>query len=291
MSANLRFNIKSHLDREFVNSGLYINIASGVSFRPGGERLDLLTRINGSLYESKFDNWIFETDAIGASGFEAIQTSGVIVNGTFHVRDSSPHEPEIDYANGRVFFNGTDPGTSAIVSTEFSYKHVLVDYVHDYVQSDVTNLIFSAFKDSVDFSVNSVPSGLERQLPRVVIDLQRRLAFPFSLGGGKQFSQLVVFHVLTNSDHEMDQITDLLTENSFRKVISGVDFNEVPLLFTDKGDKASTYENFATLQANSNLAFAKIYIDDARVIERWERLGLHYARIHWEANIIKRAVG
>jgi hypothetical protein len=263
MSANLRFNIKSHLDREFVNSGLYINIASGVSFRPGGERLDLLTRINGSLYESKFDNWIFETDAIGASGFEAIQTSGVIVNGTFHVRDSSPHEPEIDYANGRV----------------------------DYVQSDVTNLIFSAFKDSVDFSVNSVPSGLERQLPRVVIDLQRRLAFPFSLGGGKQFSQLVVFHVLTNSDHEMDQITDLLTENSFRKVISGVDFNEVPLLFTDKGDKASTYENFATLQANSNLAFAKIYIDDARVIERWERLGLHYARIHWEANIIKRAVG
>jgi hypothetical protein len=283
LSAQLKFNIKSHLEREFINKGLYFNIASGM-YDVSGERADILTRVNGQLYESFFDEWIYETDASGVGGFNTVTVSGVYVDSVFQARGSSPYEPFIDYRNGRVGFNGTEVPAGSEVLAEFSYKHGRVDFV----KSNAVNLLFSQVKDNVDFTQNAVPSGLERQLPLVVIDLQRRDPAPWSIGGGTQWDQLVVFHILSNSTHELDQIVDILTEDSFRKVIQAADFNSVPELFTYQGDIADTYENFTQLQ--SNYPWNKMYVDEATLIEESELFGLQFARVHWTVKIIKSGV-
>lgn len=286
LSSQLKFNIKSFIDREFVNSGLFVNIASGTAYRPG-QRIDLLTRVNGNLYESFFDNWVFEPDASGVTGFPTIETSGVFVDGVFHARGSSPFEPEIDFRNGRVFFNGTSVPSTSIVSAEFTYKNVLVDFV----DSQATNLIFSRFKDSVDSTINAVPSGSERQLPLVVIDIQKRFGSPYALGGAVKFDTLIAFHILANNTHEQDQIIDILSEASFRKAFRAVDFNKVPLLFTDKGDKAPTYKSFAQLQSDLSVFLAPLYIEETKLIEQFERFRVYYARVHWNTIIFERRAG
>lgn len=286
LSSQLKFNIKSYLDREFVNSGLFVNIASGVTYRPG-QRIDLLTRVDGNLYESYFNNWIFEPDASGVAGFPTIQASGVFIDGVFHAKGVAPYEPEIDYNDGRIFFNGTAIPVASTVSAEFSYKNVGVNFV----KSQAINLIFSQFKDSVDFTQNSVPSGLQRQLPAVVIDIQKRLGQPHALGGAVKFDTLVAFHVLGNNETEIDQIIDILTETSFRKAFRAIDYNKIPLLFTDRGDKASTYKSFSQLQKDTSVFLSQLYIDEARLMEQWERFGVHYARVHWNTIIFERGAG
>lgn len=286
LSPNIRFNLKQYLDREFVNSGLFVNVPSGTFYRPG-ERMDTLSRVTGNLYESNFNNWLFETDASGVAGFPTIENSGVFIDGTFHAAGSSPFEPEIDYNGGRVFFNGTAVDTSSEVSASFTYKNVLVDDV----RSEAVNLIFSKFKDSIDSTQNMLPSGTERQLPLVVIDLQKRLPNPHALGGAIAIDQLIVFHILSNSRHEEEQITDILTETSFRKVISAVNFNKVPLLFTDKGDRASSYKNYTELQGDNSLFLSKFFIDGAESKEKFERFGVYYSRVDWKVIVHERGAG
>ena len=277
LSKQLKFNIKLHLDREFVNDGLFINIASG-HFDVTGNRADRLRRVTGNLYESHFDNWIYETDASGVGGFTPINASGVIIDGVFHAKDSAPHLPAIDYRNGRVFFLGTQPDVTSVVEAEFGYKNVRVDFR----DSRIINQLFSQLKDNVDFSQNVFPSGLQRQLPAVVIDIQKRISKPFKLGGSKTHDTLVVLHILSNNDNELDQIIDHLTEKQYRSPIKGVDFNRTPELFTDFGDRASTYRNFTDLQNDISLQFPIIFVDDAQLIEAKEINGLRYARVHWK---------
>lgn len=286
-SAQLKFNIKSYLDREFVNSGLFLNIPSGTLDPVTLTDISKLTAVNPNLYESYFNNWLFETDASGVGGFPTIHASGVYVDGTFHATGSSPYEPEIDFAGGRVFFNGTAIPSASEVRADFSHKNVLVDFV----DSQVANLVFSKFKDSVEFSQNTLPSGTDRQLPVVVIDPQRRIPTPHALGGAIRVDQQIVFHILSNSSHEQDQVVDILTETSFRKGFRGVDFNKVPLLFTDKGDKASTYQNYTDMQNDISLSFSTLFVDEARVIEQFERFGVYYSRVHWNVIFFERRAG
>jgi len=279
LSSQLKFNIKSYLDRDLVNDGLYINVASG-DFDVSGERADIFKRVNGFHYESAFDNFVYETDASGVSSHPAFVASGVYVNGVFNPKGGGTYKPSIDYRNGRVFFESAVPANST-VSAEFSYKHTRVDFP----DSRRVNLIFSAIKDSVDFTENVFPSGFDRQLPVVVIDIQRRLSSPFALGGGKTHDTLIALHVISNSTHELDQIVDFLTERSFQKTIRGVDFNKIPELFTEKGDIASTYENYSNLQGDLAFEFPKIYINRASLISTGEIRGVRIARVHWNAVI------
>ena len=286
-TSQLKFNIKSYLDREFVNAGLFLNIASGSQDPVSLTQIGKLTPVNPNLYESYFNNWLHETDASGVGGFPTVEVSGVYVDGTFHERGSAPYEPEIDFYRGRVFFNGTAIPAGSTVAADFTQKNVLVDFV----DSDVTNLIFSKFKDSVAFSQNLIPSGTDRQLPVVVIDPQRRIPTPHALGGAVQIDQQVVFHILANTSEQSDQIVDFLTEVSFRKGIPGVDFNNVPELFTTNGDRASTYKNYTDLQNDVSLRFSNLFVDQARVIEQFERFGVYYSRVHWNVIFFERRAG
>ncbi len=275
-SAQVELNIKSHLEREFIDNGLYQNIASG-QLRIGGQRSDVLTRITSTKYESFFNDWVLETDASGVTGFETVNVSGVTVDGVFQPRGSGTYLPEIDFNGGGVVFGVNIPETSTVEAV-FSYKETHFDFPDTFLSP----ALFSEFKDNVVGTNVSVPSGFITQLPVVVIDLQNRTSSPHQLGGGTEIAQQVVFHVLANSRRQMNRIVDQLSTRSDRKVIQGVDFNKTPVLFTSNGDRASTYENFTNMQANNALKWEKLYIDSTRVVENNNVFyGFHRARVDW----------
>lgn len=280
-TSQIEFNVKAYLERELINNGFYFNVASGF-IATNGQRGDVLRRVDGRTYESFTDNWIAATDATGCAGFEVINPSGVWIDGTFHERGSSPHEPVIDFERGRVTFEGTEVSSTAQVSAEFSYAQAVIDFP----DSETVNLLFSQIKDNVDSTPNVYPSGNQRQLPMVVIDLQNTIMLPGELGGKKNRNQLITFHVLSTDRNELNSITDFLEETQSRKVIQGVDFNSAPQLFTAKGDRASTYKNYTELQASGAIAWRKIYIDEARVRERVFDFKLLRTRTDWTVNIL-----
>lgn len=281
-SAQIKFNIRAYLDREFINAGQYINIGSG-HYAVNGQRADILTRQSSNTYESFFNTWVADTDHIGCAGFETVLASGVTIDGIFHARGSLPYKPAIDYNNGRVIFEGTAPSANSTIETIFSSKRTTFAFP----ESNITNVLFSQIQDNIDVSLDNLPSGVARQLPVVVIDPQRRDSFPWQLGGGQRESQLVVFHIISNDQNDLDQIIDLLQDAQFRKVIQGVDFNLAPQQFTQEGDRASTYVNFTDLQASGSIAWSKIYINEARVIERNVFNQYHRARVDWDVEFYR----
>jgi len=279
-SALLKFNIKNHLDRLFVNNGLYFNVASG-SVDVQSRREDVLRRIDGRTYESLFDRWVYESDASGVKNYTTTVCSGVTINGVFNVKNSAPYYPAIDYNNGRVVCSGLIPST-ATVSTTYSYKQVITDFPG----SNVVNALFSQSRDNVDLSTYAYPSGNQRQVPCLIIDLQAQRSKPFALGGYKQVTQTVVFHILANNENDIDTIIDVLS-GQFRNVIKGVDFNKTPVQFTYQGDLAATYKNFTQLQADSSYAWSNIYIDKVTIRSRDVFYDMRRARIDWDVIIIK----
>jgi len=275
LSAQTRFNIKSTLDLLFINNGLYVNVASG-QYDVSGDRADLLKRVSSTLYESPFDNWIYESDASGISPYQPEVASGVYINGVFNQKGSGVYKPRIDYRNGRVFFDNPVPANS-IITAKFSYKGVR----NDFPDSRKVNWIFSKLKDAIDFTENVYPSGFQRQLPAVIIDVQKRFSRPFALGGAKNHNTLVVLHVLANSNNSLERINDLLTEESFRKPIKAINFNKIPVLFTNKGDLATTYKPFTQLQGDLAFEAPKLYIDKAELISVNEIRGVWISRVDW----------
>jgi hypothetical protein len=283
-SALLKFNIQAFLEREFVNSGQYFNVASG-HIDVNGSRGDILRRADGRTYESFTDRWVYESDASGAASFPTTRASGVTIDGVFHLKGSSPFIPVIDYDNGRILFNGTEVDSSSTVETTFTYKHIRVDFP----DSNIINQIFAQIKNNFASATHIYPSGNQRQLPFVVIDLQDRDSRPMELGGGKIREQRIVFHVLTNDENDRDTICDIL-EEQHRKVFQGVNYNNAPQLLTYQGDLASTYADYTTLQASGNTQWVKIYIDEARIIEKNNFHELKRGRVDWTITTFHRAV-
>ena len=275
LSSQLRFNIKNHLDRLFIQNGLYFTVASG-QFDVSGERADVLRRVNGRLYESHVNEWIYENDASGIAPYNAFVASGIYIDNTFHPKGSGIYKPRIDYRNGRVFFDSNVPSTASVYAT-FSYKHIDIGFP----DTRRVSQIFSTVKDSIDFTQNSYPSGFQEQLPIVVIDVQKRISRPFSLGGGKTHDTLVVLHVVSNTSTEVEQIVDILTESSFNKTIIGVDFNKTPQIFTQLGDLSNSYKNYTQLQGNLLYRFTNLFIQNAQLIKIEEIRGVWIARVDW----------
>lgn len=274
----LEMNLGEHLDILFLSNGMYSNVAQSGGWYGGAERLDQLTRVNANLYESHFNNWIYETDVTGPSGYEITLASGVRVDGAFTAWGSGALAPSIDYNNGRILFQ-TDPGSSAVVSTEFSYKEVLVTGP----DSDESKILFSAFKDNVGANLGQVPSGTIRQLPMVIVDPQIRDFTGRQLGGGQIVEQQIILHVVANSRHQANKIVDLISTGSYRTVIQGVNFNNTPTMFDRYGGKTGGYQNFTTLQANNSYKWEKLYIDDVRVRNGVsDNLGVFTAEVEWD---------
>lgn len=278
-SALLNFNIKAYLEKEFVNNGLYVNVASGFT-DVYGNRADVLMRSNARTYESAFDRWVVESDASGIASYTTTVCSGVTIDGVFYAKGSGNYAPVIDYENGRILFSADVPSTSTVQAV-FSYKQVIVDYP----ESAKVNLLFSQIKDNTDLTTYAYPSGNQRQVPSVIIELQDKSSVPFALGGYKKSIQKVQFHILANNDDELDLIADIL-DDKFRNVIKGVDFNKTPEQYTYQGDRASTYQSYTQLQANAAYSWTKMYIDSSTERKRTRFYGLKRGRVDWEISMI-----
>jgi hypothetical protein len=280
ISKQIKFNLKSFLEKELINDGLYFNVSSG-TIDVQDNLVGTLKRVNSTTYESYFDRWIYESDASGVSPYTTTVASGVYVNGTFHAKGAAPYSPSINYNEGKVTFGSGVPD-GATVAVDFSYKHVVVDFP----KSNIINLLYSSARDMVDFTTHAYPSGNQRQVPRLVIDLQKGDDEPFAIGGPKQYNQQVVFHILTNTTHELDQIVDILREKLNRIAIVGVDFNKVPQILDYKGDKASTYMSYTDLQNNSLYTWVKLYVEDPKLVKTDMLFNYHRARVDWKLTLI-----
>lgn len=274
----LEMNIQTYLDIQFVANGMYQNIADNQGFYGSSDRVDQLTRVNSNVYESNFNNWIYETDTTGPSGYEINLASGVSVDGVFTAWGSGSLAPSVDYDNGRVLFQ-SDPGASAVVSAEFSVKSVDVKDP----DSSTVKSVFSKFKHNNQFELGNAPSGMDRQLPLAVVDPQNRELTGRQLGGGSIVEQQVVFHIVATTRREANKIIDILSTKSFRKTIQGVDFNKTPEMFDRHGGKLGTYTNYTNLQNNTSFKWEKIYIDRSTVVDSpVENLGIFTGRVDWD---------
>jgi hypothetical protein len=277
----LEFNIQQYLDREFVNNNFYFNVPSGF-VSVDGSRGDVLRRVNGNRYESFTDKWVEGTDMTGDSSAPVIDPSGVWIDGAFHAQGAAPYKPAFNFAEGAVVFEGTAVPDTSIVVAEFSYKDINVDFP----DSNSVTLVFSQIRDNVDFTQHVFPSGNQRALPLVVVDLQTSFDSPGALGGAKNINQLVTLHVVASDRHKLNAITDFLQHGQFRKTVNGINYNVTPELFTVNGDRANTYLDFTDMQTSGSLLWRKFYIDQARVMEKEQFFNVFRSRVDWTVNML-----
>ena len=271
-SSNLRYNLKAYFELIFLNNGMYGNATIG-DYDYGGRESATL-RKNGRFFESVANEWVYEGDVTVPSGYYTpITVSGVWIDSVFHANDSSPYYPEPDYLRGRFVFNGQVPTAANTVQANFTYKDVKVDYV----DSDVYNILMSQYLNNPEYWSQEVfPSGLERILPVVIIDLQNRRHKPRQLGGGKILPERVDFWVLAARDWERDALLDIIFDEG-RAVISAADYNDVPEMLTFNGSKSATYQSYTDL--STNYPWTNIYIDEMAIRMRDLALKIYRGKV------------
>lgn len=260
-SSNIRYNLKQHYELLLLNQGLYANVTVNNLDYAGLN--DALLKKNGQYFESIANSWVYEEDVVTPSGYvDPIEVSGVWINSVFHANNSSPYIPIPDYQRGRFVFNGTVPTNLDNVQANFTYKEVSIDFP----DSDSYNILMSQYLNNPDYWSEEVfPSGLERLLPAVIIDLQNREHSGRQLGGGKIVKDRVQFWVFAARDWERDFIMDLIFDDA-RSTISAANYNNVPEILTFDGNKAATYESYTDLGVN--YPWTNIYIDKMAIRER-----------------------
>lgn len=253
-SSNLRYNIKQTLELLFLNNGMFGHALIG-QYDYAGRQASVLKK-DGVFFESIANEWVYEEDAVTPSGYgDPIEVSGVWINSVFHENNAAPYIPVPDYLHGRFRFNGQIPLATDNVQANFTYKDVIVDFP----DSDNYNILMSKFLHNPDYwSADVFPSGLDRLLPAVIIDLQDGGHEPWQIGGGKVLDDRVDFYVLAARDWERDTIMDLIFDEA-RSIIEAADYNSAPETLTFYGEKSPTYQSYTDLKAN--YPWTKLYID------------------------------
>jgi len=253
-SSNLRYNIKAYLELLFLNNAMFGHALIGEYDYAGREPSVL--RKNGRYFESVANSWVYEEDVVTPSGYMSpVMVSGVWINGAFHASNSAPYYPIPDHERGRFIFNGQIPTASDNVEANFTFRDVTTDFT----DSDTYNIIESQYLHNPDYwSQDVFPSGVERLLPVVIVDLQTKVHDPWQIGGGKILGDRVNFWVMAARDWERDAIMDLIFDEA-RAVISAVNFETAPEILTFYGEKASTYQSFTSL--SSSYPWTRVYID------------------------------
>jgi hypothetical protein len=141
------------------------------------------------------------------------------------------------------------------VQANFTYKDVVVDFP----DSETYNALMSQYLHNPDYWTAEVfPSGAERILPLVVIDLQDGNHEPRQIGGGKILEDRIDFYVLAARDWERDTIMDVIFDKG-RTVIEAADYDSAPQILTFYGEKSPTYQSYTDL--STNYPWTKLYID------------------------------
>ena len=214
-------NLVSFVDWGFLDKGGFTNLTRPASGMYGGEKTTLKLATdpnytNGQVWQSFRQNWVWQSGV--STTTQPSQISGIYVNNTFRPYAYNPSSGfycgsgyRIDYPNGRVIFDTPLPPTS-IVSTNYSYKTVLVDKSHGYpffreIQNGSMRLDQNFFTSSGDWA----KLGDTRvQLPAVFIELADEEFRPLQLGGGQWLETDFVFYVLAENKSVCNNIADAI---------------------------------------------------------------------------------
>lgn len=209
----------------FLGIGAFTNVRAATSGAYGGSfnRLRLSedpNYVRGRVWESIRHNWIWESGIQYHT--QPIQVSGVTVNGTFYPASTTgTYAHTVNYPNGQILFS-SPISPSAIVSCNYSYRHVNV-YSAD--APWFKQLMYNTLRaDDPKFLVEgsgawSFMSQNRIQLPAVVIDSVPKFSMRgHELAGGQEIDKDIVLVILAETPWDRNQLCDIFmyqNENRF----------------------------------------------------------------------------
>lgn len=226
VSEQLKSNIVSFFQYGFLGVGAFYNVRIPSSGTYGGHfhRLRLVNDpyyTRGQVWEAARQDWVWETGV--AYSAQPIRVSGVFTENVFRPATGvGPYSHTVNYPLGRVVFN-TAINPTSVVTCEYSYRHV------QFSTSDVP-WFRSLMRDSMrvdDFQFLQEGSGgwsvlaqNRVQLPHVVVQVVPRTRdYGRELGSRSRVHQHdVLFHVLAETDWEMNQISDVIGDQWDKRI-------------------------------------------------------------------------
>jgi len=294
ISGQLQYNLVLYLDDLLLNNGYYSNVDVGETIYSGGDlsRLspygDSFEFPTGAAWQAPKSNWVMEGDIGVPSGITApILPSGVVINSTFYPSNDPTYAHSYNYKKGLVIFNNTAPLSTDMVQVSYSYKDVFVDFINKKTSFALNNDYFG--NDAIPDIV--FPSGTV-STPAVLIDMSDHTIAPLQIGGGKKIFKTVHLHLISSDDHaeEISDISDLISYKEFG-LVKLLDIDKLPERLTWDGDKASTYQEYTTMLADSTLFLNKAYIVRAEPVylyterENWNRIRIDLLLEVWDEKI------
>jgi hypothetical protein len=253
-------NLTFHIEKLLLDKGFYFNVASGQLDFNGVDQSRLIRITNdpdfvaGRVYQSQYQNWVYEEDVVSASGLEPILASGVFVNNVFYPRTDATYGHSVDYVNGRIIFDSSMVVASTdAVQAEFGVKNFSVRISDKATIPLVNDLLVS---NPASSSQQVAPSGLT--LPAILIERVRGTSRGLQLGGGKITHRFLDFYILGRDQADIIPISFCLSELE-DKAMTLVDWNQGIYPLDEFGDKTSGYIPFSTQQADASIHFNAAY--------------------------------
>lgn len=211
-------NLIAHFDWGFIDCGAYTNVVPNISGAYGDfSRLRYVNDPNfssGKVWEGIRGNWVWES---GLQYGTPLRISGVYVNNAFTTSGF-----KIDYNNGRVIFD-SGIATNSNVRLGYSYKEIQFlaarnNPLFKQVQSrsrrpDDTNFLISS-GNYLGYSATKI------NLPVVSIEVISRKNTPYQIGGGSYANYVAKFHILGESDTEVNRVADIICDQYDRTIFA-----------------------------------------------------------------------
>jgi len=236
-----------------LDLGAYENVYRGEADF-GGQDESLLTVSTddgsydaGQVWQGKFPNWVYESGVGPPTGVTSpISVSGIYVDGAYYPSSvSGQYAHHIDYINGRIIF---DSAISSGVTLQVEHSYKLV-YIGLSSEKNAKNLIQSAFQNPSASGWPDYPTLREIYMPAIFVETPTASSRGAQLGGGHIFTQNLYFHVFTDDDYDLSNLTSLLSYLQDSS-IEGVDWNSAPFPLNEYGDRSSNYLPYDTLAQN-----------------------------------------
>ena len=213
MLNNIEANLKMFLDWSFLNIGGWFDVnlnESGLQ-NYSYDKLTLSddkTQSPGKTWESIRKDWVWET--VSYNNRSPISNVEVSVNGS----TASANTYKIDYPNGRIIFNNSQP-IQSMVKAEYSYRYAQVYRANDSDWFGLLQYSGPSTTKNIDRLANGswkIGKNQIVQLPAIIVEsLPRSRSRPHEIGsGGLILEQDFAFHILADNKNDRNKIIDIL---------------------------------------------------------------------------------
>lgn len=271
----IKYNLKFYLDHNFSEQGAFFNVTIPTSGWQGSDD-SRLTPVNDPRYtepdgsfcvsgaqvwEGLGKEWVWESGLVNVAT-QRIEVSGVFVNGLFIDKDETGEfSHTIDYANGRIIFNGP-VNTNSTVQAEYSHRQIFVGFAD---QDEFRQLIRESIIEKFEEFGAAPGSGLTVHtkehrvyLPAVFIQPdQGNFEKGLQLGGGQIRTQNVVLHILTDHESTRDSLVDILELQDQSRIVF-FNLNDIPFPLEFNGSLSSGALTWPQLTAQFGWKKARI---------------------------------